>query len=439
MMLLRNRMWSASVLATVLFAALPLTLPAQAAPRARARDLGVAPGVFEPGPRNAITDVAGVRVGQTTLIEGDSVRTGVTAILPHGGNLFLDRVPAAIFVGNGFGKLLGSTQVNELGELETPILLTCTLCVWRAADALVGWMLEQPGMERVRSINPVVGETNDGLAERHPRAARSDEERSAPRSRRRDTGRGRGGKRRRRHGHGRLRLEGRHRHVVARAAGELGGWTVGVLVQTNFGGVLQMMGAPVGRGSGRLASPRRLIDAEGRRLDHHRRRDRRARLRPQPRAARRARAVGPRAHRLDRVERLGRLRHRVLDRGRRSARPLRPAARLTRTSWATTTCRPSSRRWSRRPKKRSTIRCSWPPRSIRAALPWRRSRSIACATCSGSTGSASADAEPHAAARLKLIGAAVLFSTGGAAIKAADSPAGRSPASARASPPSRSG
>ena len=127
-----------------------------------ARDLGVAPGVFAPGALNAITDVRGVRVGQATVIVGDSVRTGVTAILPHGGNLFRERVPAAIHVGNGFGKLLGSTQVGELGELETPILLTCTLCVWQAADAMVAWLLAQPGMESVRSINPVVAETNDG-------------------------------------------------------------------------------------------------------------------------------------------------------------------------------------------------------------------------------------------------------------------------------------
>src|SRR5437773_5426367 len=132
------------------------------AQRVRARDLGVKPGVFPPGALNAITDVGGVRVGHTTVIQGDSVRTGVTAILPHGGNLFLDRVPAAVVVGNGFGKLLGSTQVAELGELESPILLTCTLCVWKVADALVDWMLEQPGMEGVRSINPLVAETNDG-------------------------------------------------------------------------------------------------------------------------------------------------------------------------------------------------------------------------------------------------------------------------------------
>jgi D-aminopeptidase len=117
---------------------------------------------MSPGHLNAITDVAGVRVGQVTVIEGDTVHTGVTAIVPHAGNLFQERVPAAIYVGNGFGKLLGSTQVEELGELETPILLTCTLCVWKAADAMVAYLLEQPGMSEVRSINPVVGETNDG-------------------------------------------------------------------------------------------------------------------------------------------------------------------------------------------------------------------------------------------------------------------------------------
>src|SRR5688572_32070378 len=135
---------------------------AQDATRPRARELGVAPGVFQPGPLNAITDVAGVRVGQATIVEGDSVRTGITAILSHAENPFFERVPAALHVGNGFGKLLGVTQLAELGELETPILLTCTLCVWRAADAMVDWLLARPGMQNVQSINPVVGETNDG-------------------------------------------------------------------------------------------------------------------------------------------------------------------------------------------------------------------------------------------------------------------------------------
>ena len=123
--------------------------------RPRAREAGVVVGILPPGPLNAITDVGGVRVGQTTVVEDEGVRTGVTAILPHGGDLFRQRVPAAIHVGNGFGKLLGVTQVRELGELETPVLLTCTLCVWNAANALTDWMLARPGMEDVRSINPV--------------------------------------------------------------------------------------------------------------------------------------------------------------------------------------------------------------------------------------------------------------------------------------------
>ena len=127
----------------------------------RARQLGIAPGIFTPGRYNAITDVPGVRVGQVTIDLGDSVHTGVTAILPHPRNAFLERVPAAIHVGNGFGKLLGVTQVRELGELESPVLLTCTLCVWRVADATAQWLLAQPGMADVLSINPVVGETNE--------------------------------------------------------------------------------------------------------------------------------------------------------------------------------------------------------------------------------------------------------------------------------------
>jgi D-aminopeptidase len=220
--------------------------------RARARALGVTPGIFPPGAANAITDVASVRVGHATLIVGDSVRTGITAILPHEGNAFLERVPAAMHVGNGFGKLLGVTQVEELGELESPILLTCTLCVWRAADALVAWMLEQQGMERVRSINPVVGETNDGRL-------------NAIRSRPVDAAAVR------------RALDGAKSGAVAEGSvgagtgtsafgwkggigtssrmlpSALGGWTVGVLVQSNFGGVLQVMGAPVGRELGRYA------------------------------------------------------------------------------------------------------------------------------------------------------------------------------------------
>src|SRR5262245_25891763 len=130
--------------------------------RPRSRDLGIAPGVLQPGALNAITDVEGVRVGHTTVVDGDRVRTGVTAILPHGGNLFQDKVAGAVFVGNAFGKLAGSTQVGELGTIETPIVLTNTLSVGTAMDAVVRYTLAQPGNEQVRSVNALVGETNDG-------------------------------------------------------------------------------------------------------------------------------------------------------------------------------------------------------------------------------------------------------------------------------------
>lgn len=155
-----------SVFELLLILLIAVVLPAnsQTSPeRPRAREAGIVVGVYPTGTLNAITDVAGVRVGQTTFVEGDSIHTGVTAIIPHGGNVFHERVPAAIHVGNGFGKLLGVTQVKELGELETPILLTGTLSVWKAADAMVAWLLAQPEMENVHSINPVVGETNDGF------------------------------------------------------------------------------------------------------------------------------------------------------------------------------------------------------------------------------------------------------------------------------------
>ena len=242
--------------------AVPSGAMAQDGPRARARELGVAPGIFRTGGLNAITDVAGVRVGQVTVIEGDSVRTGVTAILPHGGNPFLDRVPAAVHVGNGFGKLLGVTQLRELGELETPILLTCTLCVWKAADAMVDWMLKRPGMEGVGSINPVVGETNDGgLNAIRQRPIRPEHVRAA--------------------------LEGATSGAVAEGAvgagagtiafgwkggigtssrvlpKSLGGYTVGVLVQSNFGGVLEVLGAPVGKELGRYAFKDEVVAERG--------------------------------------------------------------------------------------------------------------------------------------------------------------------------------
>jgi len=222
------------------------------AQRARARDLGVKPGVFPTGANNAITDVPGVRVGHVSVIEGDSVRTGITAILPHEGNLFLDRVPAALHVGNGFGKLLGATQLNELGEIETPILLTCTLCVWKAADAMVEWMLSQPGMEQVRSINPVVGETNDGglnaIRSRPITAAQVRQALTTAASgpvTEGSVGAGVGTS-----AFGWKGGIGTSSRVLPKT---LGGWTVGVLVQSNFGGILQVMGAPVGKELGRYA------------------------------------------------------------------------------------------------------------------------------------------------------------------------------------------
>ena len=217
----------------------------QAAERPRARDVGVVIGTMPTGPRNAIVDVPGVAVGHATVIEGDRVRTGVTAILPHGGDLYADRVPAAIHVANGFGKLLGVTQVRELGELETPILLTGTLSVWNAANALVDWQLALPGMEQVRSLNAVVGETNDGflndirarpLRREHVLAALANASVDNIAEGAIGAGTGtvafgwKGGI-----GTSSRRLDAAH-----------GGHTVGVLVQTNFGGSLVIDGVAVG-------------------------------------------------------------------------------------------------------------------------------------------------------------------------------------------------
>ena len=229
-----------------------LPLVAQSQERVRARDLGVAPGIFAPGEHNAITDVPGVRVGQVTLKEGERIRTGVTAILPHGGNAYRSRVPAALHVGNGYGKFVGATQLNELGELETPILLTCTLCVWKAADAMAAWMLEQPDMQQVQSINPVVGETNDGdLNDIRARPIDAQAVRRALETavagpvQEGSVGAGTGTI-----AFGWKGGIGTSSRVLPAS---LGGWRVGVLVQSNFGGVLQVMGTPVGRELGRYA------------------------------------------------------------------------------------------------------------------------------------------------------------------------------------------
>lgn len=223
-----------------------------AADRPRARDLGITVGVFQPGINNAITDVAGVRVGQTTVIEGSDVRTGVTAILPHAENPYLSRVPAAMYVGNGYGKLIGVTQVRELGELESPILLTCTLCVWKAADAMVEWMLELDGMDNVRSLNAVVGETNDGgLNDIRARPITSAHVVSALESASEgpvaegSVGAGTGTR-----AFGWKGGIGTSSRVLPE---QYDGYTVGVLVQSNFGGILSIDGAPVGRELGRYS------------------------------------------------------------------------------------------------------------------------------------------------------------------------------------------
>lgn len=227
--------------------------------RPRAREAGVVVGILPPGPLNAITDVEGVRVGQTTVVRDDRVRTGVTAILPHGGNAYRERVPAAIHVGNGFGKLLGVTQVRELGEMETPILLTCTLCVWNAANAMTDWMLALPGMQDVRSINPVVGETNDGgLNDIRARPLLAQdvvaalEGASAGPVQEGAVGAGTGTVA--------FGWKGGIGTSSRRLPASLGGWTVGVLVQTNYGGALTVNGAPVGRELGRYIFQR---DVEG--------------------------------------------------------------------------------------------------------------------------------------------------------------------------------
>lgn len=220
--------------------------------RPRARDLDVAPGVFPPGPLNAITDVAGVRVGHTTIIEGDRVRTGVTAILPHGGNLFQDKVPGAVFVGNAFGKLAGSTQVDELGTIETPIVLTNTLSVGVAVAAAAAWTLAQPGNTDVRSVNALVGETNDGGLNdiRGQHVTRDHVLAAIAASREGPVDEGAVGAGTGTQCFGWKGGIGTSSRTVP--AGDAR-YTLGVLVQTNFGGILTIDGVPVGRRLGRSA------------------------------------------------------------------------------------------------------------------------------------------------------------------------------------------
>ncbi len=221
--------------------------------RPRIRDLGVRPGVLPPGKWNAITDVAGIRVGHTTIVEGDSIRTGVTAILPHGGNLFQNKVPAAVFVGNGFGKAAGFLQVRELGNIETPIVLTNTLAVGTAIEAVVGWTLSRAGNEQVRSVNAVVGETNDGALNdiRARRVTGKDviaaieAALAAPPGPVAEGSVGAGT------GTSALGWKGGIGTASRVLPARLGGYTVGALVQSNFGGILTIDGVRVGELLGR--------------------------------------------------------------------------------------------------------------------------------------------------------------------------------------------
>lgn len=222
------------------------TLFGQTETRPRAREVGVEIGVLPTGPLNAITDVAGVKVGQTTIIRGDNIRTGVTAIVPYGGNLYQERVPAAVFLGNAYGKLTGSTQVNEMGEIETPILLTGTDSVFKASDALITYVFNLPGNENVLSVNPVVGETNDGyLSDIRSRPIIADDVFAAIKNAKDGpveegvVGAGTGTIA--------FSWKGGIGTSSRRLPVSLGGYTVGVLVQTNFGGNLIIAGVPIGK------------------------------------------------------------------------------------------------------------------------------------------------------------------------------------------------
>jgi len=235
--------------AAVLGLLIIMTSPAESQHRPRPREAGISFGILPTGPLNAITDVAGVRVGQVTLIEGANVRTGVTAILPHGGNLYQDKVPAGFAVGNAYGKFMGSTQVRELGEIETPILLTNTLNVPEAAAGTIEWTLKQPGNEEVRSVNAIVGETNDGTLNdiRGRRVRPSDAIAAIEAARTGAVVEGAVGA-----GTGTIAFgwKGGIGTSSRKLPQNVGGWTVGVIVQTNYGGVLQVAGVPVGQALG---------------------------------------------------------------------------------------------------------------------------------------------------------------------------------------------
>lgn len=245
----------ASLLAALIGFSTPMTAQSQepaiaSEDRPRLRDLGRSPGLLAPGPNNAITDVAGVLVGQVSLIQGDTVRTGVTAIRPHPGNLFQAKVPAAAVVANGFGKLAGYTQIRELGEIETPIILTNTLSVAQGVEGVIDWSLAQAGNEDVRSVNAVVGETNDGglndIRGRHVRAADVVQAIETAQSGPVEEGSVGAGV-----GTIAFGFKGGIGTSSRQLPANLGGYVVGVLVQSNFGGALTIDGVPIGEPLGR--------------------------------------------------------------------------------------------------------------------------------------------------------------------------------------------
>ena len=242
--------------------ALALTAASAAAERPRAREAGIKIGILAPGPLNAITDVAGVEVGHVTLIEGAAVRTGVTAVLPHGGNLYQDKVPAGFAVANGYGKFMGSTQIMELGEIETPILLTNTLSVPEAAAGAIEWTLARPGNEEARSVNAVVGETNDGWLNdiRARRVTKADAVAAIEAAREGPVAEGAVGA-----GTGTIAFgwKGGIGTSSRRLPAHLGGWTIGVLVQSNYGGALSVDGLRAGEALGRYYLKDELSSASG--------------------------------------------------------------------------------------------------------------------------------------------------------------------------------
>lgn len=249
-------------LAAALVFVLTMTNSANAEPNPRPHLAGISFGILPAGRFNAITDVAGVKVGHLTLIEGRAIRTGVTAILPHGGNLYQDKVPAGFAVGNAFGKFMGSTQIEELGEIETPILLTNTLSVPEAAAGIIDWTLKQPGNQEVRSVNAVVGETNDGFLNdiRARRVKPADAVAAIEAARDGPVLEGAVGA-----GTGTIAFDwkGGIGTSSRKLPPSLGGWTVGVLVQSNYGGVLTVAGVPVGQALGRYMLKDELSNTSG--------------------------------------------------------------------------------------------------------------------------------------------------------------------------------